>query len=193
MRRGFGPRRRILFLALLLPALALIVVAIADFVRIGDTPKPCSRHTAPDTTALVLSGAPNYRRTRHAVALYRQGRVAHIVFSGAGSGGDSAHNLARDARRLGIPATDISIEGRARSTAENFRYACAMPALQGGRRVAIVTDRFHAFRAWTTAEHECSHAQLCSATVAGPVPIARRFSETEKLLAYQVLGRAALW
>ncbi len=127
------------------------------------------------------------------MARYRRGRVDKLVFSGAGHGGDSARNLASEARRLGVPRSHIIIEDRARSTAGNFRYACALPAIRTAPRVAIVTDRFHAYRAWATAHTECPDLQFCSAAVAGPVPPSRRFSETARLIAYQMLGRAALW
>lgn len=179
--------------ALLLPTIGLGTLAAADVLRIGQAPLPCTQHIAPGTTALVLSGAPRYRRTRRAVALYRQGRVARIVFSGAGYGGDSGRRLAREARRLGIPGQHIGVEDRARSTAQNFRYACALESIRTAPRIAIVTDRFHAYRAWATAKRQCHSLTFCSAPVAGSVSLSRRLSEASKLLAYQLLDRAVLW
>lgn len=193
MSRRFARARHITSVILLLAVVAIVGLAFADFVRIGRTPRPCAERTVADTIALVLSGAPHYRRTRHAVALYRQQRIDRIAFSGAGSGGDSAHNLAREARRLGVPDAAILIDEQARSTAQNFQYTCRLSGLRKAHRIAIVTDRFHAYRAWTTAKAECPNIRFCSAAVAGPVPMRRRLNETGKLLIYQLLGHAALW
>ncbi|WP_423821969.1 YdcF family protein [Salinisphaera sp. SPP-AMP-43] len=188
-----GKIHRLLAMAVLLPALGLAALATADILGIGHIPAPCSRHHLAHTTALVLSGAPRYRRTQQAIALYRRNEVDRIVFSGAGYGGDSARRLAHEARRRGIPDTHIDIEDRARSTAQNFRYACALESVSTAPRVAIVTDRFHAYRAWATAQRQCQGLELCSAPVAGSVSLSRRFSEAGKLLAYQLLDRAAFW
>lgn len=176
-----------------LPLIALLALAAVDIVRIGRIPAPCASEAVPQSTALVLSGAPHYRRTRHAVALYRAGRVAQLVFSGAGSGGDSARLLARQAHRMNIPSAHIHIEGRARSTAQNFEYACAMKSIRAAPRVAIVTDRFHAYRAWATARQQCPTLHFCSAPVDNPITLSRRLNEAGKLLGYQLLGRATLW
>lgn len=193
MSRRVTRARQITVAVLLLPVMAIVALALADFVSIGRAPAPCAKRTIADTVALVLSGGPHYRRTRHAVALYRSGQIDRIAFSGAGNGGDSAHNLAREAHRLGVPDAHILIDERARSTAQNFQYACALPGLQKAHRVAIVTDRFHIYRARVTAERQCADLRFCSAPVAGPVTNRRRLSETGKLLAYQLLGRADLW
>jgi uncharacterized SAM-binding protein YcdF (DUF218 family) len=85
------------------------------------------------------------------------------------------------------------IVGQARSTAQNFQYACALSGLKSASRIAIVTGRYHSYRAWATAERECPDIKFCSAAAKAPVPIRRRLSETGKLLAYRLLGYAALW
>lgn len=176
-----------------LPLVTLLVLAAVDLFRIGSIPTPCAGGTFPQSTALVLSGAPHYRRTRHAVELYRAGRVAQIVFSGAGHGGDSARLLAQQAHRMHIPRALIHVEGKARSTLQNFEYACVLTPVRTAPRVAIVTDRFHAYRAWATARQQCPTLRFCSAPVDGPITLSRRFNEAGKLLAYQLLGRATLW
>ncbi|WP_198025031.1 YdcF family protein [Salinisphaera hydrothermalis] len=171
----------------------MLTLAAVDIFRIGNIPASCAQHAEPQSVALVLSGAPHYRRTRHAVALYRAGRVAQIVFSGAGSGGDSAQLLARQAREMNIPPGHIHVEGRARSTYQNFEYSCVLTPIRTAPRVAIVTDRFHAYRAWATARQQCPTLHFCSAPVDNPVTLSRRFNEASKLLGYQLLGRATLW
>lgn len=176
-------------------AAAVVIGGLGVFawLRVGLVPAPCNEADSPLDIALVLSGGPNYRRTRRAVALYETGAVKRIAFSGAGHGGDSAQRLAREARRLGVPDRDIVIENQARSTAENFRNSCALAALGKASRVAIVTDRFHAYRAWLTAKRQCAGRRFCSAPVALELTHDRHVDETGKLWAYQLLGRAAWW
>ncbi|MES1925379.1 YdcF family protein [Salinisphaera sp. T31B1] len=177
-----------------LMVITMLGLALADYLRIGSAPVPCPLEPrGAHTVALVLSGGPAFRRTRHAVALYQGARVTDLLFSGAGHGGDSAPRLAREAVRLGVPSTDIAIEDNARSTAQNFAFSCALPALSEADRVAIVTDRFHAARAYLTAKRQCPRLAFCSAPAAVPMSRDRRLRETYKLFAYQLLGRAAWW
>ncbi len=161
--------------------------------RVGQTPAPCPASEAPADVALVLSGGPDYRRTRRAVALYESGKARRLAFSGAGHGGDSAKRLAREARRLGVPENDIVVEDRARSTVENFRNSCALAALDNAQQIAIVTDQFHAYRAWLTAKRQCVNRNFCSAPAPLPMTHERHVSETKKLWAYQLMGRADWW
>lgn len=176
-----------------LAILLLAALAITDYRRVGSAPISCATKMPEPTVALVLSGGPDFRRTRRAVALYDAESVQALAFSGAGSGGDSAVLLAAEARRLGVAEDDLIIEDKARSTYQNFRYACAMDALEPFVRIAIVTDRFHGYRAWATARRQCPQRTLCSAPVELPVSTPRRQSETRALLAYQLLGRAVWW
>ena len=85
----------------------LAALAGYDYWRIGRSPQPCA--ATPNwqaDAALVLSGAPELRRTRVAVAAWRGDHLARIFISGAGSGGDSAEGLARAAQtRLSVPAS----------------------------------------------------------------------------------------
>lgn len=175
---------------------AVVVLALGafDYARIGHVPAPCpTAGSGRPSVTFVPSGGPNYERTRRAVALYQTGRIDRLIFSGAGHGGDSAPRLAREARRLGVPKTRILVEDRARSTAENFRYGCALAALDDSDRVAIVTHRFHAERAYLTARRQCPAPTFCSASVDHPVTPERRRREALRLWGYQLLGRAAWW
>lgn len=176
-----------------LVVLTLATLALVDYRRVGSIPIPCAATMPKPAVALVLSGGPDYRRTRRAVALYEVERVQALAFSGAGSGGDSAVRLAAEARRLGVADDAIIVEHNARSTYQNFRYACALDALAPFAQIAIVSDRFHSYRAWATARRQCAQRTFCSAPLDRPVSAERRLSETRALLAYQLLGRAAWW
>ncbi|GAB3686059.1 YdcF family protein [Salinisphaera aquimarina] len=176
---------------------ALVVVMIVgafgvlDYARIGRVPAPCDPGTRSSAdVALVLGGGPHYRRTRRGVALFDAGRVRRLAVSGDAR---SARHMAAEAERSGVPAAAIATEARSLSTYDNFRYSCRLPALAAAKRIAIVTDQFHAYRAYLTAKRQCNGPVFCSAPVRSPTSAARRFSETLKLLGYQLLGRADWW
>ena len=173
--------------------LLLAGLAVADYLRIGSIPSPCTSEASSESAAVILSGGPHFRRTRRAVALYHDGLVQKLVFSGAGNGGDSAELLAREAQRLGVADGALIVENRARSTYQNLRYSCALAALNSTDRLAVVTDQFHSYRAWATARTQCPDVALCSVPVPMPTSHDRRLSESRKLFAYQLLGRAAWW
>ncbi|HST59799.1 MAG TPA: YdcF family protein, partial [Longimicrobium sp.] len=62
-------------------------------------------------------------RIDHAVALYRRGRVARLVFTGGVGAGDTlaeAEVARRRAVRAGVPAERIAIETRSTITYENL-------------------------------------------------------------------------
>lgn len=178
----------------------LVLVAIGvlagwDALHIGNDPAPCARGNTDwqADAALVLSGAPHLRRTRVAVAAYRNGHISRIMISGAGSGGDSARAVAAQAERvLDLPHGLIRLENRARSTAQNLAFSCPLLRGLGARRIALVTDDWHMQRAYATAGAECSPLSFCSLPSADPVTPKRRRHETLALLAYQLSGRA-LW
>ncbi|WP_348765313.1 YdcF family protein [uncultured Salinisphaera sp.] len=156
-------------------------------------PAPCAATQHGDTTAIVLSGGPDYRRTKRAVGLYEAKQVDRIVFSGAGHGGDSAVRLAREAVRLGVAQKDVIVERAARSTYENLANSCALPGVREAARLVIVTDQHHSYRAYLTARAQCRQPEICSAPAPVPLTAQRRRSEAMKLFAYQLLGRAAWW
>lgn len=88
------------------------------------------------------------RRTDLAVALWRQGRAPVIVFTG-GLGEHAPTEAAAAAAHAvdqGVPLVAIQLEDRSTSTEENARFAAAL----GHRRVLVVTDAYHVFRAERT-------------------------------------------
>lgn len=86
------------------------------------------------------------RRTRLAVALWRQGAAPRIVFTGGvGTYPPSEARAAADyAATLGVPDTALSLEESSTSTEENARFAAER--LPPGSRIVIVTDTYHVFR-----------------------------------------------
>ncbi len=179
-------------LALVLVSTTLVALAAYDYWRIGRTPRPCM--TAPDwqaDAALVLSGAPRLRRTRVAVAAWREHHLATIFISGAGAGGDSAEGLAHAAEaQLNVPAQVFKIERRATSTADNLAYSCPLLREAGARRVALVTDSWHTARAMATARALCAPVRFCSLPNHEPMTPERRRHEAMALFVYQLTSNA---
>ncbi|MBN6188043.1 YdcF family protein [Aneurinibacillus sp. BA2021] len=118
-----------------MPADAAIVLGAAVW---GDRPSPVFRE-----------------RIRHAVALYKQGKVERIIFTG-GVGLPNARpesDVARDyAIKAGVPPSVILTEETSRITEENLQYAKQVAQREGLHTFLIVSDPLHMKRAVRMAE-----------------------------------------
>lgn len=96
----------------------------------------------------VPSGALR-ARVECAVGLYRRGRVRRLLLSGgaSGSGPSEAEVMARLAREAGVPHDALVLESDSRSTAGNASRSARILERLGVRRVLLVSDDFHLFRA----------------------------------------------
>lgn len=115
--------------------------------------------TLPTAQAIVVLGARVHpggvpsgallARVERGVALFHQGLAPLLVFTG----GVATHPPAeaevsrRLAVSLGVPAEACLLEPDARTTAENARFTARLLAPRGIRRVLLVSDPFHLFRA----------------------------------------------
>ena len=89
-------------------------------------------------------------RIRHALDLYREGRVRKILFTGGKGDGDTraeaavarAYALAR-----GVPAEDLLCEAGSRTTRGNLLAARTVLQREGLARVLLVSDPIHMLRA----------------------------------------------
>ncbi len=88
------------------------------------------------------------RRVATAAALYKEGRAKRLFLSGGsggrGDGPSEADVMRREALRLGVQWSDISVEEQSRSTFENLLYA--RPLMQECTSTFGVSDRFHLAR-----------------------------------------------
>lgn len=114
----------------------------------------------PLTVALVLGaavwpgGVPSptlRRRALHGAHLVASGRAGHVI----GCGGLGRHPptearvIADLCRAAGVAA--VSEEAASTTTYENLRFALPLVARLGATRVIVVTDWYHAPRAWVLA------------------------------------------
>ncbi|PWV58458.1 YdcF family protein [Plasticicumulans acidivorans] len=153
-----GRRRwlRLLCLLCLLPLL-LVLWLMTRIVVFAD-----NHDDDPADAALVLGAAAWYtrpspvfeERIRHAITLYRAGRVRMIVFTGGRGRGDtrSEASVAKNyALRQGVPDAAILTESESHSTWGNLSKAKILLDRYALRRVLVVSDPLHMRRAITMA------------------------------------------
>lgn len=119
-------------------------------------------HTMPSEAIVVLGAAhylgrpsPVFRaRLDHAAALHARGVAPRIVLTGGTAAGDTTSEASAGRlylRRHGIPDSALLMETTGRTTSESLRGARDVLAARGLRRVVLVSDPFHLFRARLTA------------------------------------------
>lgn len=93
-------------------------------------------------------------RIRHGISLHRRGLARKILFTG-GTGDGQQHSEARvaatHAAHRGVPAADILLEEKSRTTRQNLVEARALMDAHGLRSAIIVSDPLHMKRAMTMA------------------------------------------
>ncbi len=95
-------------------------------------------------------GADTYRRVRHASWLHLEWEALPVVASGGSADQGRANRAEVMRQRLiaeGVPPERILVENRSRSTWENAVYTREMLEPRGIRRIALVTDAVHMWRA----------------------------------------------
>jgi uncharacterized SAM-binding protein YcdF (DUF218 family) len=115
--------------------------------------------------AIVVLGAAQYNgapspvykaRLDHALELWRSGAAPLMVFTGGRGVPGERFSEGGAGRRWaidhGVPADSILIEESSRSTYENLRGVRRLLAPRGMRRIILVSDPFHMFRAVEQAE-----------------------------------------
>jgi uncharacterized SAM-binding protein YcdF (DUF218 family) len=87
------------------------------------------------------------RRVALGVELYRAGRAPLLLLSGGGAPVAESEVMAELARAAGVPATALLCEDRSRNTAENAVRSARLLRARGLRRIVLVSQRAHLFRA----------------------------------------------
>ena len=118
------------------------------------------RDQAGAADTIIVLGAAAYdarpspvfeERIRHGLDLYRQGLAPKLIFTGGFGGATARFSESQVARRYAlkqqIPAQDILIESRSRTTRQNLVEAKRLMDAHGMRRVILVSDPLHMARA----------------------------------------------
>jgi uncharacterized SAM-binding protein YcdF (DUF218 family) len=144
----------------------------------------CGCRVRPDGTASPALA----RRARHAAALYRRGHAPLIVFTGGvGTHPPSeARAAAAVARAEGVPERAIVLEERSTSTEEN---ALEASRLVDARRVLVVTDAYHAFRAERVFRRYFEEVVAVGSRGSRSVRVRGALREVAVVLTYALLGR----
>jgi uncharacterized SAM-binding protein YcdF (DUF218 family) len=161
-------------LGVLLGAVLLWLAILSwSIVRFGARDEATSHDAAIVLGAAAYGSKPSpvYReRIRHALSLYRSGKVRKLIFTGGfGPGAPMAESqVARTfALRAGVPASDILIETRSRTTRQNLFEAKRLMDSAGLRTAAIVSDPLHMKRALRMS------SDLGITAVSSPTPTTR--------------------
>lgn len=153
---------------------------------------------APADAAIVLGAAawgerpsPVLReRINHAIALYEQGWVRYLIFTG-GRGLKSPLTEAEVARRYalsrGVPADAIVLEDRSTNTVENLTFARQVAEERGLHSFIIVSTPYHMQRALTIA-HDLGLEAYTSPTrsIRWLTPISQTYSFVRETVSYVV-------
>jgi uncharacterized SAM-binding protein YcdF (DUF218 family) len=99
---------------------------------------------------VVISGGDTDARISEGVELYLQKWAPKILFSGAAAEGDVSNALAmeRIAISKGVPAKDILIEEKSKTTDENAEFSAKIIHDNGFKSIILVTSPYHQRRAY---------------------------------------------
>jgi uncharacterized SAM-binding protein YcdF (DUF218 family) len=153
------------------------------------------RDQAAPADAIIVLGAAAYdakpspvfeERIRHGLDLYRQGYAPKLIFTGGFGGAGARFSESQVARRYAlkqeIPARDILIENRSRTTRQNLVEAKQLMDAHGMHRVILVSDPLHMARALRLSR-ELGIDALASST---PSTRFRSFHTSWRFLAQEV-------
>lgn len=153
------------------------------------------RDQAAPADAIIVLGAAAYdakpspvfeERIRHGLDLYRQGYAPKLIFTGGFGGTGARFSESQVARRYAmkqdIPAHDILIENRSRTTRQNLIEAKRLMDAHGMRRAILVSDPLHMARALRLSD-ELGIDALASST---PSTRFRSFHTSWRFLAQEI-------
>jgi uncharacterized SAM-binding protein YcdF (DUF218 family) len=164
-----GARRRLLWFALPFAGLTLLSLPVLSYLAMGslEWQYPPLRQPPAYIEALVVLGGgirpadavrPRAEPTEDTVyrclcaaELYRAAGGCPVVVSGGRMTGSSEPSCAEVMRdfltQLGVSSADISTEGESQTTYENAADSRKLLEARGVRRIVLVTDAVHSFRA----------------------------------------------
>jgi uncharacterized SAM-binding protein YcdF (DUF218 family) len=106
-------------------------------------------------------------RVKHAVDLYKTKYAPKLLFSGGNDKKDSANEaqtMKKIALSLGVPAKDILLESKSRSTYENLLFSEKQLKTEKLKTIILVTEPYHSPRAMLVAQKLGLNAFISPAT-----------------------------
>lgn len=168
---------------------ALAILAIAWFVSIAGV-VIFALHDGADpednvkADAIVVLGAAQYdgrpspvlkARIDHALLLWEDSVASLIIFTGGKGRGDTTSEAmvsGEYARKRGIPDQVILLESEGRTTSVSMNAVSSMLHSREMTSVVLVSDPFHMFRLWLTAQRLGLNA-VTSPTRTSPISVSR--------------------
>jgi uncharacterized SAM-binding protein YcdF (DUF218 family) len=141
-------KRRYLLISVIIAVVLLIVAlhplileGVGRFLIIQDK-------LSPSDVILVLAGDANGERVAEGVKLYKAGLAKKMLVSGGPLAWNltSAEWMKRQAVAMGVPAGDILLQDRSRSTLEDIAYSLPVIKEKGFKSVILVTSPYHTRR-----------------------------------------------
>jgi uncharacterized SAM-binding protein YcdF (DUF218 family) len=145
--------RRMIRRGKLVLKIAMILVALVVLLAAGLFLFPqvflCVDSGPVKADVLIVLGGGAQERAEFAAQLFRDSAAPRILVSGAGDGEINRRILIRD----GVPARDIAVEDKSKTTRENAHLCAPILRAEKVHTAIIVTSWFHSRRALKTFEH----------------------------------------
>ena len=121
--------------------LILLILGLGWFLAPSDTLEKSD-------AIVVVSGGDTQKRTEAGIRLYEDGWAPTLVMAGAAADGGTSNAavMRRQAIAAGVPATDILVEEKSTTTAENAALLKPILEQAGVKRMIVVTSPYHARR-----------------------------------------------
>jgi uncharacterized SAM-binding protein YcdF (DUF218 family) len=128
-------------------------------------------------------------RVNEAVAEYRRGVAPHLLFAGGAAANKfvEADVMAREARRLGVPASAIFTERHSRTTLENLRNSTAIMQAHGWTSAELISSPDHLPRIAVIAKSAPFRWRLHAAPTPGRGRLATGWAYVEESAATLIL------
>lgn len=155
---GPGTPLIVFLLAILLPLLAILGALVFYHTLLGSIVGQAGQDEARKSDAIIIFGAAITSRGRpsevlrarimQGLTLYRKGYAANFILTGGVGWGPPAESVVmrKILTKEGVPAENISLETRSRSTLEQVRFAARTMQRRGWKRALLVSDPLHMFR-----------------------------------------------
>lgn len=109
-------------------------------------------------TPALLNGEPSpegRERVTEGVKEFKAGRAAHMIFSGGPTENNFTEGqvMATLAEQQGVPASAITVDGRAQNTIQNIYYSNQIMKQKGWTSVEVVSSPSHLPRAGLILQH----------------------------------------
>lgn len=148
-------KRLVWFIAIVICMIVALPLAIGWYLSPQDTLEKSD-------AIVVVSGGDTNARIEKGVNLYRDNWAPKILFSGAAASGDvsNAEAMRNIAIKMGVPESDILIEEKSQTTAENATFSADIIKEEGFKKIILVTSPYHQRRTYDLFQKELPDVKI---------------------------------